>query len=436
MRTWQAAVEEVMSLHQAGKLEQAEIGYDQLLCQMQTPDPNVFFGLGTLLVGKQKYGLGTTLLRTGISLYDKHPLAWCNLGVAYKHMGRDELSLDAYKKALELAPSMPEVLAGLGGYYINRNEAQKSEYYSRRALAIDPSLPAANMNLGVALLEQGRFEEAWPHYEARWDSVDRMVDRRPYKAPRWKGEHVDVLAIHGEQGLGDEILFMSLLRKAEQRARSVVVECAERLIPLFRMSFGIPCYPDHASLIAAEGEPDAYIPMGSLPLVLGLPDGRPFLKRPQRHSTGRPVIGIAWRGGTARTNARDRTLKLADFAPIISAIDADFVSIQYGGADVDEDAIAAGIEPGDRGFDPLNHRIGLCDLVISVCQTAVHVAGAMGIDTWVLTPRKAAWRYSGETMAPWYNSVRLFRQDQPGEWQPVIERIAVLLQERYASVAA
>ena len=437
MRSYREAIEEAMRLHASGKSDVAEIMYDQLLAQMETPDPNVFFGLGTIYVQKQRYGIGTVLLRTGLSIYDKHPLPWCNLGVAYKHMGRDDLSLDAYKKAYAIDPEMPEVLAGLGGYYINRDEAKKAEFYSRLALDKGPDVAGAHMNLGVALLEQGRFEEAWPHYEWRWDSLDRIGDKRPYKAPRWTGEKVDVLSIHGEQGLGDEILFMSLFKKAKERANAIVVECATRLVPLFKESFGVNCYPDHESLIAAEGEPDAYIPMASLPLVLGLPDGTPFLKRPSvARTTERPVIGIAWRGGTARTNARDRTLKLSDLRPILDAVDATFVSIQYGGDDVDDEAHAAGIETGDRGFDPLNYRIGICDLVVSVCQTAVHVAGAMGIETWVLTPKKAAWRYSGVDMRPFYNSVKLFRQRTEGEWASVITEIAACLRQKYAARAA
>lgn len=435
MRPFQELVAEAFALHTAGKLEQAEIAYDQLMCQMVEPDVNVLYGYGSLLVGKQRYGLGITLLQTARQMYPKHPMMLCNLAVAYKYIGRDELAFETYMAAYDLAPQMSEVLAGLGGYYINRGEPEKAEYYSREALK-HGEIHGAHMNLGVALLEQGRFDEAWPHYEHRWESLDKIGDKRPYKATRWSGEYVDVLAIHGEQGLGDEILFMSLFAKAKERVGSIVIECAGRLIPVFQESFGVPCYPDHASLIAAEGEPDAYISMGSLPMVLGLPDGKPFLKRQHFVGTGKPTIGIAWRGGTARTNSRDRSLHLSDLKPILESIDANFVSVQYGGDDIDREAIENGVIPGERGFDPLNHRISSCDLIISVCQTAVHVSGAMGIETWVLTPKRSAWRYRGHDMRPWYNSVRLFRQDDTETWGPVIAAVADELRERYAALAA
>ncbi len=92
------------------------------------------------------------------------------------------------------------------------------------------------------------------------------------------------------------------------------------------------------------------------------------------------------------------------------------------------------METGPTDFLSLHERIASCDLVISVCQTAVHQAGAMGVPCWVLTPRNAAWRYCGERM-PWYNSVELFRQEVAGEWSPVVDRILMRLGERHVRAA-
>jgi hypothetical protein len=77
----------------------------------------------------------------------------------------------------------------------------------------------------------------------------------------------------------------------------------------------------------------------------------------------------------------------------------------------------------------------MCDLVITVCQTALHQAGAMGVPCWVLTPRKAPWVCCTDPM-PWYNSVKIMRQEIDGEWIPVIDRVATELKKRRASAAA
>lgn len=440
MPTVAEAIAQAIAHHERGETETAASIYDQLLCQLEKPDPNVIFGYGTILVAQQKFGLGITLLQTALRIYDKNPIGWSNLGVAFKFIGRDDLALNAYDRAYALDPNMPEVLAGIAGYWIGKDDPIRVEEFSRQAIALcapgAKAFNAASMHLGMALLEQGRFEEAWPHYEYRWETPEKINDKRPYKAPRWTGEAVGTLAIHGEQGLGDEIMFMSLLRLAQRRGVGrVIVECADRLLVLFRNSFGVACYHNHASLIAAEGEPDAYIPMGSLPLLLGLPDGKPYMRRVAHGLGGKPRIGVAWRGGTYRTGGNDRSLTLSMLAPIFNEIDAKFVSVQYGDDSVDVEAIGYGLSIGPRDFDSLQARIASCDMIITVCQTALHQAGAMGVPCLVMVPRRAPWVACGETM-PWYNSVRLIRQDVAGEWAAVVDKVCAVLKETYARAAA
>jgi len=417
----QEAVELGLKYHSQGDFRTAESIYEQTMAQAERLDPSLLYAYGTLLVAQERYALGCALLQAAIGMAVPEQCAplWTNLACAYKHMGRDEQALSCYEKALALDPNQPDILAGLSGFWINKNDPKRVEDYARRALALKPDHHAAHMHLGMGLLEQGRYEEAWPHYEYRWETPERIRDKRPYKATRWHGQFINKLAIHGEQGLGDEILFMSLLYKVRGRAETIVIECADRLVKTFSESFGLRCYPDHASLIAAEGEPDAYISMGSLPSILGLPDGRPFLKRPHKN-TGKMRVGYTWAGGTIRTSVNDRTIPREMLDPILAIPGIEFVPVQYGEGD---------------SFDDLQGKIASCDLIISVCQTAVHQAGAMGVDCWVLVPERAAWRYNGDDMLPWYRSVKFFRQHS-GDWTIPIQEIAASLKERYGLLAA
>lgn len=415
----QEAIEVAFAYHRAGDLKSAESVYDQILGQLPKPDPNIFFGYGTLLISQGKYGIGIALLQAAVQFAPEYAPLWTNLGCAYKYLGKDENALHCYEKAYALEPDQPDILAGIAGFWINKAEPEKVIDFSRRALALNTEHHAAHMHLAIGLMEQGKYREAWPHYEHRWETLERINDKRPYKAPKWNGEFVNKLAIHGEQGLGDEILFMSLLYKVRGMAEEIVIECADRLVDTFKDSFGLRCYPDHASLIAAEGEPDAYVSMGSLPGIVGLPDGRPFLKRvkPQNRI---PRIGYTWKGGTPRTNIQDRTVPVEMLDPILQTPGIEFVPVQYGSGE---------------SFDDLQATIASCDLVITVCQTAVHQAGAMGVECWVLVPERAAWRYRGRDMLPWYRSVRFFKQEK-GDWNYPIQMVAASLKERYGSVAA
>lgn len=434
MRDLKSITDEIFKHHREGRLDVAEAMYDQALSQLPSADANIMYGYGSLLVQKEKFGIGIALLQSALAVCQTHPGIWTNLAVAYKYIGRDDLAIDAYEKAYALEPDSVEVLAGMSGYYINRNEAGRAEDLARKALSIADH-PAAHMHLGLALLEQGLHADAWAYYEHRWDTHENQKNKRSYSSPKWTGSPVKKLVIHGEQGLGDEIMFMSLLNRARERADEIVIECAERLVPIFSDSFGLRCYATEAELRDNESVEDAHIAMGSLPLILGLPDGGPYLHRPNVTNVGKPIIGLAWKGGTLRTNHKVRSLNLSDFKPIMDGLDAQFVSVQYGGEDVDKEANEFGLVTGPRDLQSLQHRIGICDRVISVCQTAVHQAGAMGVPCDVLVPTKAAWRYCTGNYMPWYNSVCLFRQADGEDWSSVIDSLILDLRGRYAIAA-
>lgn len=429
MQDIKAVTEKIFAAHREGNLDLAEAMYDQVLSQLTYPDPNILYGYGSLLVQREKFGTGVLLLEAAARQYDKHAGIWTNLGVAYKYLGKDDLAMAAYERAYAIEPNAVEVLAGMSGYYVNRNASKKAEELARKALA-KADHPAAHMHLGLALLEQGRFEEAWPEYEHRWNTAENLKKRRNYVSPVWDGRPVKKLVIHGEQGLGDEILFMSLFAKARERADIIVIECATRLVKLFQSAFKVRCYGTERELMAAEPPEDAHVAMGSLPMVLGLPNGKPYMPKPGGFIRGQRLrVGIAWRGGTLRTNKNYRSLDLAQFKPIFEASNAKFISVQYGDDDVDNIAKEHGLATGPRDFDALQERIGSCDLVISVIQTAVHQAGAMGVPCWALVPRMSSWPFCGGMIKHAYSTVEQFLQAEDGSWDAPIGQIVDRLKQ-------
>ena len=111
------------------------------------------------------------------------------------------------------------------------------------------------------------------------------------------------------------------------------------------------------------------------------------------------------------------------------------VSLQYGDAAAEVQAFAEThalpVVHWPDAIDDLAQMAALIsalDLVISVCNTTIHLGGALGRPVWVLAPQVPEWRYgiAGDGM-PWYPSVRIFRQARAGEWPPVIERVAAAL---------
>src|SRR5262252_4977738 len=304
MRPPEDIIREAVSLFNAKRYQESLAIYEKLLGHIDSPDFNMCLGLGSNYAYLGKHALAVHFLRLAIDQYPHFAPPWSNLGMALFTLGRRKEALNCYLKAIEVEPNHAPALANIAGWYINTGQPEKIIEYAARSLKADPKIAHGLTYMGFGLMELGEWEKAWPYYSHRWDLPEQVKHQRPYKAPLWDGKPVKKLAIHGEQGLGDEILFMSLLKKARERAEHVVVECADRLVDLFSLSFGLACYPDHRSLIETEGEPDAFCPMGHLPMFLGLPDGKPYLKAPAfERKAGR--IGIAWRGGVDRTNKKE-----------------------------------------------------------------------------------------------------------------------------------
>jgi tetratricopeptide (TPR) repeat protein len=304
----------------------------------------------------------------------------------------------------------------------------------------------------LCALAGGDFAQGWPLFEAR---LRRRVEspRRPYRYAAWDGGRVaGSLLIMGEQGLGDEIMFASCYPDAIERAGRAVIECEPRLAALFERSFpGVPVVPHSRSTPVAHPLPGheiaCQVHAGSLPTFFrreaaAFPARTRYLRADTArtrvwHSRLRPtgnerVVGVAWSGGLRHTRGALRSIAPEAFAELLRARGAGnelrFVSLQH-----DDDGRIASIISSHAGvslevfpsaladMDETAALMSALDAVATVCSTVVHLAGALGVPTFVLTPAVAEWRYlhAGSSM-PWYRSVHLLRQTQPGDWRDVI----------------
>ncbi|MGQ0651573.1 MAG: tetratricopeptide repeat protein [Betaproteobacteria bacterium] len=323
--------------------------------------------------------------------------------------------------------------------------------YARRAIAIDPQHAVAHESLGLALLKAGRYEEGWPHYEWRKRVHPAALTHTRFAFPQWESQPLGgrTLLVHGEQGLGDEIMFASCLPDAIRDAGQVIIECEPRLAPLFQRSF------PHATVGLRGASPDFQVAIGSLPLRFrrrreDFPAHHGYLSADAKAlaqwrdwleslGTGRK-IGVSWRGGLAKTGRVRRSLDLADLAPLLKIPGFRFVSLQYGAVAEDvarlERLHGIRLENRQEAIDDYASTAALVsalDGVLSVCTSIVHLAGALGRPVLVLAPYSPEWRYgmSGETM-PWYPSATVLRQPEPGAWQPVLDQAAARLDSKFA----
>ena len=153
---------------------------------------------------------------------------------------------------------------------------------------------------------------------------------------------------------------------------------------------------------------------------------------------GKRLVGISWRSGN-RDSATIRSIDLSLWKPIFETPDCAFISLQYG--DVSRDLETLRTETGhvvhwDREVDPFQYldpftaQIAAMDLVISVDNSTVHFAGAIGKPCWVLLPLNSDWRWLVDrTKSIWYDSLELIRQPKGEGWEHVVANVAKRLRD-------
>jgi hypothetical protein len=311
--------------------------------------------------------------------------------------------------------------------------------------------------LGFALLQQGKYGEGWDAYEAGYGKLANRSERQYKGEGLWdgkKGKDQKIL-VHGEQGIGDQIAGFEPLKDLDRDCTIVGMDVNPKIASLLQRSF--PHLDIHGTLKENDLE---------WPLLKDITShcgpftihrhyrrkesdykGEPFLiADPQRKIQWRalldslgpePKIGIAWTGGTHLTHSAKRNVDLSALMPILSQ-DAHFISLEY--KDRSEDIAALyrrrKITIHDwpwatqtSNYDDCAGLVDELDLIISVPQSVVHLAGALGKTVWCMvhdTPN-VHYRSVGDTL-PYYKDVQLFRQ-KDGDWTSTINTLADKLAE-------
>jgi tetratricopeptide (TPR) repeat protein len=400
-------------------------------------------------------GQAVANLEQAIELQADFATAHNMLGYVLSHeAGEFERGAAHIRRALELAPADADVRCNYSSILTQEGRATEALAICDELLAAHPALHEARLNRSLAALKLGRFAEAWPDYEARKVARGNYVPRA-LPLPEWQGESLNgrKLLVYAEQGLGDQIMFASCLPGLLVEVAACVIECAPQLVPIFKRSF-----PAAAIESAAQGDANLarlaqsagleyQVAIGSLPGYLrrkpsDFPQHTGYLQADparvaywkQRLDALGPglKVGISWSGGAPSTRSESRSLPLAQWSPILAQPACHFVSLQYGSAGDDPQAASqqqrVTIHTWREAIESYAETAALVaalDLVISVQTALIHLAGALGKPAWVMLRRASEWRYLEEgARMPWYPSVRLVRQQQPGHWGPVVEEVA------------
>ena len=361
--------------------------------------------------------------------------------------GRYDEAEPIVKRVLSKNPDNITAIDYLGTILVMREDYQS-------AIDLFKSKPENKMlkrKLFTIYIHTGQLMKAWTHPDLE-EPIPSL------QAIPWKGEPINdkCIFIYSFYDLGEDIQYTSCI--PDLQAKKIIFATNKRLVPIFNRSFpGIEAVDADKIIIhknnVVQKEKKQLFTIDIQTDTLQLPryfrqDMDSFPDRSQ-HLYADPElirkwekrfdnlpglkVGISWKGGKEINNKIRRSIPLEDWTPILSTPGISWINLQYGDCQSDIKNMPIHDWPD---VDPLKDletqaaQMAAMDLVITIDTTAAHLAGALGVKTWVMLPTlpAPAWFQERED-SPWYPSARLFRQEKHGDWRPVIERVAIELQK-------
>ena len=438
-----------LSLHHAGKFADAEGLYKTLLSFFPN-QVEILTTLGIVLLQQGRSEAGFQQFKKSLRINPNQPAALYNMAVELQKLTRLDEALACYNQTLKLNPQDINALINRGNTLKDLKQYKAAIASFESALALQPNIPSAHWNKALTHILLGEYEQGWKEYEWGWQCGERGEPRK-YAQPTWLGDESiagKTILIHSEQGFGDLIQFSRYVPMLEKMGAKVILEVPASLIELMQSL-------SPTLKVVKTGEPlpafDIVCPVMSLPLALKttvetIPANIPYLSvndakkqywQAKLGAKTKPRIGIVWSG--SMTNPIDnnlcarRNIPLAQLKPLVD-LPFEFHVLQKD------------IRPEDKPIlETLTHvhchqdelqdfadtaaLVQEMDLVISVCTSIAHLAGALGHKTWVLLPYSADYRWMlNEKDSPWYPNIELIRSEKIGDWADVLNKTAKKLE--------
>ncbi len=454
------------SLHlQTGDHKRAEAGLRAALSE-QPAHPQALYNLSRVLMDTGRYTEAEAHLHLALSAQPNNVSALRNLGVTCLSLGKPGEAATSLESAVQLDPMSAEAWCDLGLARSQLSDDKGAEQAFSQAVTLDSTLARARYNRGQLRLRNANFNEGWADYEFRKVDPKSGIEPRSHDNPVWQGEDLagKSILVSGEQGLGDQVLHAGMINDLTESAAQVFLECEPRLVSIFTRSFPsitvVPLTsPPHSTVPTSKV--DYEVSSASLgqwlrpdsasftpaPYLVADPAQVESLRRGYKETYGdRPLIGLSWCSHRVGLGPHKSTDLTKDWQPVfVAQPDAVFVSLQYGARhDVDSDIAAASQafpnvtivrDPHidtTKDIDGVVSQISALDTVVSVSNTTVHLAGALGVPVWTLVPLGPSRLWYWLDRRPdslWYPSMHLAWQDEIGVWDAAAHKVATGLSD-------
>ena len=440
-----------LTLHLLNKIPEAICSFEQSLNIRQDYDEALTaLGMCHKINGNLK--MAQQYIKKSLEINSDNPKTLYCLATIYIQLGQPILAKELFISALNIDPEYIDPICGLGCLELLKHKDEKALSFFEQAMNLDPLNAEAKVLAATTLLKQEKFESGWKLLTKRVDSYNFKAAIPPknlnYYQP-WDGFPLEKgeLLVWGEQGIGDQICFVNLINDIYQYVPKVIGLCDQKLLSLFTRSLPMcEWISDYKQLeqfnithhigmldiaqFCRQSHEDFPNHVGYL-----VPDKNKveyFKKKYEKAFPKKTLIGISWKTSNAESGYL-RNIDLAHWSTLLEKKFVQFINLQYGNIEQDLCSINSKLYNSifiDTEVDPLNNlddfAAQMCslDLVISIDNSTVHFAGALGVPVFNLLSINSDWKWFKDyPYSFWYPSMNIFRQQKQGNWDEVFTQI-------------
>lgn len=455
------------ALKELGRHEAAAAAYHSALA-IEPGNPDTLSNLGIVLAQLGRIDEAIECYHKALARDPRHVQARNNLGNALRMQGKLEAAAENFETILAAAPGFADAMVNLGTVRAAQGRFQEARALYERAIRNDPgSSPDARLGIATLHLLNHEFEPGWKGYDLRLDCPEMRQGLRKSmrtldlfrRLPRWRGpleEPEHEVAIWAEQGIGDQVLFSTLIPELLGAGVRFLYEVDPRLLGAYKRAFP-------GARFVALGEPPAealqragrVLLAGSLPgffradrgsfarqvrQVLTAPPGRAAHYRAALKGHAGIKVAVSWKSARADWWGSRKTVELMEFSPLLGLRGATFVDVQYGDTSEERSRVEEATGVRMVRFEDVDHYHDLeellaildaCDLLVTTSNATAHFAGALGKRTWLLytadRPPFHYWAHGGGHRTLWYPAVEVVTAPQLSDWTSLAEFAAAKL---------
>ncbi len=382
------------------------------------------------------------------------------LATVKEELHQNEEAIKYIQKAIKIKPDWAQAYSNLGNFQKNKGDLEQALLSYKKCLKINPKNYTNQTNLGILQLYMGKFQEGWTNYGYRSKSEAPFYIKHNFNLPHWKGEDLsnENILLWNEQGLGDEIIFCSMLKELSFKAKEITLLCSQKLKSVFEYSFS-----DLKNLKIIENR-DFNIQPNNFNRAISLTDLGKFLrpsfnnfpppqaylkfdeirqgnlrtKLKNEHGENIKFIGISWASNNPIIG-KEKSIPLENWLPLLELPDIKFVNLQYGRALSELNTLPERIRKKivtlkeidlNGGLNKPLELLSALDLLITSSNTTAHLAGAAGLPVWILTPRGRSlmwYWFSSGSRSPWYKNAMIYRLKAGDKWKDLMSEISKMV---------